>query len=226
MSKKIEKRIVASALLCSMAAYSLPVFGYTKEESVYTKLDSDGNAYKTTVSEHLKNTDNSELLKDMSDLLNIENVGGDEEFEKNDNSLTWKTKGEDIYYEGTTEKELPIETKISYSLDGVETSKEDIVGKEGKVKITIQFTNKEERKVNINGTTETMYVPFVVGIGTVIDNENNKNIEITNGKVINNGNKTMVIGIAMPGMQESLDISKGTLEIPESVEIKMDAKKL
>lgn len=224
MSKKIEKRIVASALLCSMAAYSLPVFGYTKEESVYTKLDSDGNAYKTTVSEHLKNTDNSELLKDMSDLLNIENVGGDEEFEKNDNSLTWKTKGEDIYYEGTTEKELPIETKISYSLDGVETSKEDIVGKEGKVKITIQFTNKEERKVNINGTTETMYVPFVVGIGTVIDNENNKNIEITNGKVINNGNKTMVIGIAMPGMQESLDISKGTLEIPESVEIKMDAK--
>jgi putative membrane protein len=67
-------------------------------------------------------------------------------------------------------------------------------------------------------------VPFIVGLGTVIDNENNKNIEISGGKVIDNGNKTFVFGVALPGMQESLGIDKKTIDIPNSIEISMEAK--
>ena len=50
-----------------------------------------------------------------------------------------------------------------------------------------------------------MYVPFVVAIGTIIDNESNKNITVTNGKIMDDGTKTMVFGVAMPGMQKSLN---------------------
>ena len=225
MMKKMETILISSTLLFSMLAYSsAPVLAYTKEESVYSKLDNNGIAYQTIVSNHLKNTEKSELLKDISDLMNIENVSGNQEYEEDNGRLIWKAEGEDIYYQGNSKKELPIECKISYKLDGQEISKEDIIGKSGFAKVIFEFTNKEQRKATINGKEETMYVPFIVGLGTVIDNENNKNIEISSGKVIDNGNKTFVFGVALPGMQESLGIDKNTIDIPNSIEISMEAK--
>ena len=223
--KKIGTKLISSTLLFSMLAYfATPVMAYTKEESVYSKLDNNGIAYQTIVSNHLKNTEKSELLKDISDLMNIENVSGNQEYEEDNGRLIWKAEGEDIYYQGNSKKELPIECKISYKLDGQEISKEDIIGKSGFAKVIFEFTNKEQRKVTINGKEETMYVPFIVGVGTVIDNENNKNIAISSGKVIDNGNKTFVFGVALPGMQESLGIDKNTIDIPNSIEISMEAK--
>ena len=225
MMKKMGTKLISSTLLFSMLAYSAaPVLAYTKDESVYSKLDNNGIAYQTIVSNHLKNTEKSELLKDISDLMNIENVSGNQEYEEDNGRLIWKAEGEDIYYQGNSKKELPIECKISYKLDGQEISKEDIIGKSGFAKVIFEFTNKEQRKATINGKEETMYVPFIVGIGTVIDNENNKNIEISSGKVIDNGNKTFVFGVALPGMQESLGIDKNTIDIPNSIEISMEAK--
>lgn len=222
MNKKIIK-ITSIALLGSMFCYTLPVFAYTKEESVYSKLDTEGNVYQVTVSEHLKNMEKENLLKDISDLMDIENVSGKQELEKNNNFLTWKAEGDDIYYQGNTTKELPINCKIKYELNGNDISKEEVVGKNGKVKVTLEFTNNEKREVTINGKNEIIYVPFVVGVGAIIDNENNKNIEITTGKAIDNGNKTIVFGLSMPGLQESLGISKDKIEIPSKVEILIDA---
>ncbi len=218
------KKVVSTILLGTMFTYTLPVLAYTKEESVYSKLDANGKAYQTIVSDHLKNTEKESVLQDLSDLINIENVSGDQELKQENNTLTWKAEGEDIYYEGKTEKQLPIECQVIYELDGEEVSKEEIVGKSGNVKITLHFTNHEEREVTINGKRQTMYVPFVVAIGTIIDNENNKNITVTNGKIMDDGTKTMVFGVAMPGMQENLAISESQFEIPESVEISMEAK--
>ena len=40
-SKKITK-VVSSILLCTMTLYTAPVFGFTKDETVYTKYDSNG----------------------------------------------------------------------------------------------------------------------------------------------------------------------------------------
>ena len=136
----------------------------------------------------------------------------------------WKAEGEDIYYQGNTKKELPIGCKITYRLDNRKVEKDEIVGKSGIVKIEFEFTNKEAREVVIDGKKQTIYVPFIVGMGTVFDNEKNKNIKITNGKVIDNGDKSIVLGFALPGMQESLGIDKNTVDIPSSVEITMEAK--
>ena len=224
MNNKIGTKITSGILLGTMLAYSIPVFAYTKEETVYAKLDTNGSCYQTTVSNHLKNTDNEEFLKDLSDLVNIENVSGDEKFEKSENTVTWNAKGNDIYYKGESKKELPIECKVTYMLDEKEISKEEIVGKSGNVKIILEYTNKEEHIVNINGKNVKMYTPFVVACGTIINNENNKNIEISNGKIVDDGTKTMVFGLAIPGMQESLNISKDKVNIPNKVEISMEAK--
>ncbi len=222
MNHKVIKKIVAGTLLCAMASYTLPVFAYTKEETVYTKLDCTGNNYKTIVSTHIINNENLELIDDLSDLLNIKNTSGEETFKQEGNKITWNANKNDIYYQGESSKELPIECNVEYELNGEKISSEEILGKSGTVKINLQYKNKESRTVDINGKKVKMYVPFVVVAGTIVKNENASNITVSSGKVIDDGTKTIVVGMGMPGLQESLGISKDEIEIPSNIEITMD----
>ena len=223
MNNKVISKIISGTLLCSMVGYTLPVFAYTKDETVYSKMDSNGKNYKTIVSTHIKNTENADLINDLSDLLNVKNTSGDENYTQDGNKFVWNANKNDIYYQGESSKELPIECNVKYELDGKELSANEIAGKSGKVKITLQYTNKEERTVDINGKKVKMYVPFVVVAGTIIENENARNIEVSSGKVVDDGSKTVVVGMAMPGLQESLGLSDDEVEIPSNVEITMDA---
>ncbi len=219
---KVKNKIVSSVLLCTMCAYTLPVFAYTKDETVYTKINSKGENYQTIVSTHIENNEELDLIQDMSDLLNIENTKGEEEFKQDGNSLVWKANKKDIYYQGESKKELPIECQVRYELDGKEVKAEEILGKTGHVKIVLHYINKEEYSVNINGKEQKMYTPFVVVAGTIVQNDTNKNIKISNGKIVNDGSKTIVMGIAMPGLQESLAIEED-IKIPNDIEIEMEA---
>jgi putative membrane protein len=97
---------------------------------------------------------------------NIKNTNGDEKFSQNGNSLIWDAQKHDIYYQGESENELPISCSVKYELDGEEISAKDIAGKSGKVKVTINYENKSENLVNINGKTQKLYTPFVVVAGT------------------------------------------------------------
>ena len=223
MNSKTKNKIISGTLLCTMCTYTLPVFAYTKDETVYSKMNSKGEKYQTIVSTHIENNGELELINDMSDLMNIENTNGDEEFTQDGNSLVWKADKKDIYYQGESQKDLPIACDVKYQLDGKEVKAEELLGKSGHVKITIQYTNKEEHMVNINGSQQKMYTPFVVVAGTVLQNDKNKNIEISNGKVINDGSKAMVMGMALPGLQESLNVKKADMEIPNDIEISIDA---
>ncbi|CDB32697.1 putative uncharacterized protein [Clostridium sp. CAG:575] len=223
MNNKIISKVVSGTLLFSMVGYTLPVLGYTKDETVYSKLDASGKNYETIVSTHIKNTEDEEIIRDLSDLLNVKNTSGDETYTQNGTTFEWKANKNDIYYQGNTDKELPISCEVKYELDGEEISANDIAGKSGKIKITLQYKNKEERTVNINGKNIKMYVPFVVMTGTIIQNENAKNVEVSSGKVVDDGTKTIVVGMAMPGLQESLGLSDDDIKIPSNIEITMDA---
>lgn len=222
MNLKTKKKIISGTLLCTMCAYTLPVFAYTKDETVYSKINQKGENYQTIVSTHIENKEESDLINDLSNLANIENTNGEESFTKDGDSLIWKANKKDIYYQGESQKDLPIECDVIYQLDGKEVTAEEILGKTGHVKIIIQYSNKEEHMVNVNGIQQKMYTPFVVVAGTVLSNDTNKNITISNGKVINDGSKSMIMGMALPGLQESLNPSNFDIEIPNAIEITMD----
>lgn len=222
MKNKIITKTVSGVLLCTMLAYTMPVFAVTKDETVYSKLDAYGSSYSNIVNAHIINDEEAELINDLSNLVNIVNVGGDESFDKNDNSIIWKAEGKDIYYQGESKEELPIKCSIKYELDGEEKTKEEIIGKSGKVKITIKYENTDKHIVNINGKQEKLYTPFIVACGTIIDDGANKNITITNGKVINDGTKTFALAIALPGLQDSLGIREEIVTIPDTIELTMD----
>lgn len=199
-----------------------------KEETVYVVADASGKAREVIVSEWLKNPQGKKVLEDASDLKEIENVKGNETFsEGKEGALTWQADGKDIYYRGTTAKELPVELAVSYRLDGKEIAPKDLAGKSGRVTIRMDYTNKERRQATINGKREEIYVPFTA-VSAMMLSDRFSNVEVTNGKVISDGKNQIVIGLALPGLEESLKVDgadfDGGLEIPSYVEVTADVE--
>lgn len=204
MKNKRIKKTVAAVLALTTMMMPLSTLALTKEETVYAKLNGDGSVKNILVNEHLLNRDHLDEIEDVSDLENILNINSNHKFTKNEKMLTWESKGKDIFYQGTTKKETPISEKISYKLDGKDIKLEDLIGKKGKVEIKIQYQNKDKHMVN----GSTLYTPFVVMTATMISGENNSDIEVANGKVVDNGNGYIVVGLSTPGLYESLAIDE------------------
>ena len=208
MNKKILKFINGS-LAGLMLFISLPLNtkALSKEETVYGKLDSNGIIKNVFVNEHLINNDKLDTINDYTELKNILNLNGDETYDLKDSKIIWNANENDIFYQGNYEGTLPINLNITYKLDGKEMKASDMLGKSGKVEIIVKYTNNDKHNMFINGKYETIYTPFVITFGTSIDEKNNQNIAINNGKVVSNGTKNFIVGLSTPGLYESLKVS-------------------
>ncbi len=196
-----------------------------KDETVYVIANADGSVKKIIVSDWIKNNLKEKNLKDKSELKDIKNVKGDESYVMDsDNMRVWNADGADIYYQGTISKELPVDLKVSYKLDGKAVSADEIAGKSGKATIRFDYVNKQYSEVTIDGKTEKIYVPFVMLTGLMLDNDVFTNVEVSNGKLINDGDRTVVAGFALPGLKENLALDSSKIEIPDYVEVTADVK--
>lgn len=239
-NRKIKHSLTTSlAVGMSVMMGAVPVYaaGSTdtqdvyKEETVYVNADATGNSDEVTVSDWLKNSGSvSGNLTDESILKEIKNVKGDETFTENGDQLTWNTAGEDIYYQGTTDKELPVSVKLTYFLDGKEVKPDELKGKSGHLKIQVQYTNNEKKTVTVDGKEEEVYTPFIMMTGMILPNETFSNVTIDNGKVISDGSRNIVVGFGMPGLKDSLDLDEETTKeaedkgvtIPENFDMEAD----
>ncbi len=196
-----------------------------KDETVYVIANADGTPKKIIVSDWIKNTLNKTTVTDKTELSDVKNTKGEESYTiNNDNMKVWEAQGNDIYYQGNIEKELPVDLSIKYYLDGKNVTPDEIAGKSGKVTIRFDYSNNQYEYVDVNGEQKKVYVPFVMLTGMRLDNSVFTNIEVSNGKMVNDGERTIVVGIALPGMQSNLDIDIEKFEIPEYVEITADAE--
>lgn len=197
----------------------------SKDETVYVLAGADGSVKKIIVSDWIKNQLGSATVTDKSDLNNIENVKGDESYSVNgDNMKVWDAQGNDIYYQGDIQKELPVGMSVSYTLDGKTISADELAGKSGKVTIRFDYDNRQYETVQINGTNQRIYVPFAMLTGMILDNDCFSNVQVSNGKLVNDGDRTVVAGLAFPGLQENLALSRDQLSIPDYVEVTADVK--
>lgn len=197
-----------------------------KEETVYVVADANGNPQQTIVENWLKNADGSDGLTDKTNLTDIENTKGDEDYTENaDGTITWNAGGSDIYYQGKTDKELPVDVHVTYELDGREVTPEELAGASGHVVITFSYTNNTARQTVVDGKSCTIYQPYVMVSGLLLDNDKASNVTVTNGKTVNDGDRTVVVGMAMPGLTESLglaDVADGKIDVPEDVTVEAD----
>lgn len=227
--KYVQAMMAGTAVLLSMTVPVTSVAAAVpeKEQTVYVNADENGNIQNVIVSNWLKNTEKETSITDKSDLSDIKNVKGEEGFTKNsDGTITWSAGGNDIYYQGSTSKELPVAVKMTYFLDGKEIQPSQLAGKSGKVKIRIDYENKSSQTVKINGKEENISTPFMMATGMILPTEKFANVQVTNGKVMSDGQNEIVMGIGFPGLSDSLKLSETEatekIEIPDYVEITAD----
>lgn len=189
-----------------------------KDEVVYAYTDANGKVNKITVSEWLKNSAGKNLLNDISTLQDIKNVKGEETFTQGDNNaISWNTADSDIYYQGTASEGLPVDMKVTYYLDGKKVTPEELVGKSGKFEMHVTYKNNSKQTVLVDKEEVEVNTPFAMVTAMILPEEKFSNVNIDHGKVLSDGNRTIAIGLGMPGMKESLDIDEDMdMEIPES----------
>lgn len=211
--KKTVAVVTASLLMiCSSTPAVLANDSQTvKEESVYAVTDARGNVKKEIVTDTLKNTKKGAVLSDTSSLKNIQNIKGDEKFVKTGKNLRWKSKGKDITYQGTTDRTLPVEMEISYYLDGNEIEPEDLAGKSGKLSVYVNYRSKT-----------TANAPFMAVSALTLDSSKIKNLRVKNAKTIEEGDSTVVIGYALPGLSSAVNLDG--VEIPSHFEFSANVK--
>lgn len=196
-----------------MGTVSYAADNVEKEETVYVNQEADGTIESVTVSDWLKNITGNEDISDVSNLTDIKNVKGDETFTQGNNgSLTWEADNADIYYQGKTDEKLPVGINVTYKLDGVETEPADLVGKSGKVTITIQYENNATYEDEIDGKKVELNTPFLMASAVILPVDTFSNVTVNQGKLVSEGSNQILVAYGMPGLSDSLNLSRDMKE--------------
>ena len=175
-----------------------------KDETVYAFLNSDGSLKKATVSEWLHSEGGFDQVEDESILSDITNIKGDEVPEVNGNKLIWNSTNEDIYYQGSTNKELPLSMEVSYYFDGNKVNPEDILGKSGALEVRIKIINNEEKTQVIKGRTKYISSLFPVAVITDLKTDIFKDIEADDATIINESKNQILTFATVSGASQML----------------------
>lgn len=230
-------KVVGSVLLSAvMAGSMMPVTVFAqsndenpteKTETVYSVLNSDGSISDTIVSSWLHDEDGINNIKETLNLTDVKNIKSNEKPSKDGNTYTWNAKGNDVYYEGTATKQLPVSVKLRYELDGQEMSAKDMEGKSGHLKLTISFTNNYSEVKNINGKSIVIHPSYLAGGMLNMSTGNFSNVKCESGKIVNDGTNEMLAFANIPGLNETLrsaglDKVNNQLGISDDVTVEAD----
>ena len=230
-------KVVGSVVLSAvMAGSMMPVTVFAqsndenpteKTETVYSVLNSDGSISDTIVSSWLHDEDGINNIKETLNLKDVKNIKSNEKPSKDGNTYTWNAKGNDVYYEGTATKQLPVSVKIRYELDGQEMSAKDMEGKSGHLKLMISFTNNYSQVKNINGKSIVIHPSYLAGGMLNMSTGKFSNVKCESGKIVNDGTNEMLAFANIPGLNETLksaglDKVNNQLGISDDVTVEAD----
>ena len=207
---KKSLRFASAALALTLAAgMTLPAFAaakadYSKDETVYAVMNADGSIKSTTVSEHLYSASGLSNVTDESTLTDIQNTESDAAFTQDGEKLVWNTDDTDVYYKGNTDKALPITANVTYTLDGVTDSLENLIGKSGHLTVTVDLTNNETGTVTVNGKERTVVTPLITAVG-VIFGQDATNLSAEHGMLESAAKSSVAAFVCLPGVKDSLD---------------------
>ncbi|MCI5660672.1 MAG: hypothetical protein MR371_00330 [Clostridia bacterium] len=222
-AKRVWAALIALAMLLTIAPCAMAEVD--KKEVVYVLADANGNTNQVIVSERLYNSAAETEIHDVSRLTDIENLSGDETFTRDGDSIVWAANGAQISYEGNSTEALPFGVKIAYTLDGAEIAPSELAGKSGHLTMHVEYTSNLTGETEVNGVKEEMQMPFMMATAMLVDETVFQNVEITNGKLLSLGDRSIAILYGFPGFAEALklnDYDDIDVDIPTSAELSAD----
>lgn len=181
--------------------YDTPASSVKKNETVYVNIAPDGQVESLSVTDWLHTPQGRVYADDVTDLENVENLKTDSEPVRTEDGLRWYMDTTDLYYSGTSNKELPVSFDIAYYLNGKKTSAKKIAGKSGKIKVETTVTNNCK-------TADGMFLPVAVAGVAILDESDFSGVSVENGIAIGDASKEIAVTVCFPGMKESLNLEE------------------
>lgn len=204
--KKATTLVLVAALLFSCVGCATKASDESKEEAIIQEKEKKVEDIKTTGHTVYIFSNEEDTIKKIVATDDILDHIKDPSLKQDANLLS-------------LEKELPISIKTTYYLNGKKINKKELTGKTGELTIRYDYINQQSETVLINGKNEQVYVPYAMISGAILDDENFSNVTISNGKIIDDGNHTILLGLALPGLQENLLPDNKDINIPSSLEV-------
>ena len=211
---------LVSSLLLFMQLFNITAFAadnnILKNETVYVNLNHNGSVINKSVVNWIHSEGNVPRIVDYGKYKSVRNMTSNIYPEIYDGKIIWPidlAKGKDIYYEGNTDKGLPLDINITYFLDGKEQNAENLAGKSGNVRIEIKMVNNLKQNSNIyykthNGKTkyklDEHYIPLAVQVLIKADVNKFSNISAKNSGQVLIGNTMDISLISFPYPEDTL----------------------
>lgn len=141
------------------------------------------------------------------------------------NKMIQLNENEEFDYLDVASAKRPIEVQITYTLDGKSVTADEIAGKSGRVGIKFSYVNNETQTVDVDGESLEMKTPYVALSGVILDGDSFSNVEVKNGRAVDDGSRVIAAGIALPGVKESIDPESrisAISNVPDYIEIAAD----
>ncbi len=198
-----------------------------KNETVYVLLDHYGTALDQRIVNRIYEQENpgAGLVVDYGEYTSVENmITGDKPVIDN-NRIIWDGKlleNEDIYYEGTIQKQLPVDITIAYYLDGIEIEPENLAGKSGRLELLIKFKNNlsyneplsyHDYEGNLVTKHDDNYVPLLVQGTLDADLNLYSEIDPGNGMSLIMGQTASINFMVFPYPEDEIRISMDGVDL-------------
>lgn len=171
-----------------------------KDEVIYGTLDEKGKsngAYVVNVFEVTKEG----LITDYGDYSSIKNLTNVTDIKQKDDQVQFDAGEGKFYYQGDlANPQLPWDFEVTYYLNGKEIAAEELLGKDGKVKIAIQ--SRENKAVE-----STFFDHYTLQISVPFDVEKFSNIEVEDATVVNAGKTEQVTFTILPEKEADMTIT-------------------
>ena len=188
------KKIVALLMAVLMALGCVPGLAEnTKHERVYAVASADGTIKSITDSVRLENADGLEEILDQTILTDIQNAGGKETFTLDGEALTWKAKGKDIAYQGTSDKTPALLPVVTLTVDGEAVSFAELKDMTGDAVLTVAYQQQEK-------------LPVLAVTVLPLPEEGVTDLQLENAAVLSEMGRQALVGWAVPGADDKLGL--------------------
>lgn len=170
-----------------------------KDEVVYATMDLGGQISGISVVNAF--LDANGAITDSGNYTETINLTNDDEIKRDGSKIRINTKPGDFYYQGNlSSTDMPWIVSLKYYLDGKEITAENLIGKSGQLKITVD--------VKQNKTINSVYFDnYLLQISLNLPNEHFKDIEAADATVASASDATVVNFALMPQTERQFEIT-------------------
>lgn len=188
INKKIKK-IVSLALAFSLISTNV-IYAKGNEEKrneFVFSIYEDGKINNEKTVSVWQTSDKNINFTEKTNLEDIKNLKSSDSVDRESNKIKWNIDSKDLYYQGKSKNELPIDVNLETKLDGKDVKYTELDKANGHLELKIKLENKEFKTINIDGENRKIYRPYLADIAFIADNSSINNLEHNIGEITKDG---------------------------------------